>query len=807
MPLPTSPAPFSNPWLAHGAHWQQQADNARAAWDGQRAFGAQIGRLAERQGQQARAGLGALAQSMQQLFASLWQPAPDGTALAAHWQAYWRDATQRQLLLLDTLRRRGNTFLEHEAAGMPPVLDFKYEPVLDGATLPRPVNYQLLRVVPPQGVQVDEGRRPFMVVDPRAGHGAGIGGFKADSQVGEAFRNGHPVYFVAFRPVPEPGQTLADVRDAELLFLSEIAARHPDAPKPAVVGNCQGGWATLLLAASRPDLVGPVVINGAPMSYWAGKTGQNPMRYVGGLRGGALPALLLSDLGDGIFDGSALVANFEGLNPANSLFKKIYHLYANVDTEAERFLEFERWWGGFFLMTEAEIRWIVENLFVGNKLARGEAELGGERIDLRRIRSPIVVFASEGDNITPPPQALNWIADLYADADEIRAHGQRIVYMVHADIGHLGIFVSAKVAGREHDAITDVMAALEALPPGLYEMRLDDEERVRIRFEPREIEDILAFDDGRDEEAQFASVARLSELGTQVYETTLRPLVRAAVTPRAAQAFRAVQPLRARRVAYSDRNPLMGPVARLAEQARAQRAPVDPSNPFLAWERMGAKLLEQQLNLYRDLRDGRNELLFHLLYGAPAVQRLAAPALTQRDAQRREDLRALPDVRAALDGMAVGGAVEGTVRMLLLMAKARGYLRRSRLERLQTYRATAEFARMDEAAWGRVVYQQSIAVEFEPEQALATLPLLLDTDAERRDALDAVHAIMGEGPSQHAAAHAAAQELLQRFEALLRLPLAGPTVHDEGEHADEDTPAPTPPARPRRRAAAVKAIA
>jgi hypothetical protein len=157
--------------------------------------------------------------------------------------------------------------------------------------------------------------------------------------------------------------------------------------------------------------------------------------------------------------------------------------------------------------------------------------------------------------------------------------------------------------------------------------------------------------------------------------------------------------------------------------------------------------------------------------------------------------------------MAVGGAVEGTVRMLLLMAKARGYLRRSRLERLQTYRATAEFARMDEAAWGRVVYQQSIAVEFEPEQALATLPLLLDTDAERRDALDAVHAIMGEGPSQHAAAHAAAQELLQRFKALLRLPLAGPTVHDEGEHADEDTPAPTPPARPRRRAAAAKAIA
>ena len=61
--------------------------------------------------------------------------------------------------------------------------------------------------------------------------------------------------------------------------------------------------------------------------------------------------------------------NFENLNPANTLWEKWYHLYANIDTEPERFLEFERWWGGFYLFNEEEIRWIVNNLFVGNKLA------------------------------------------------------------------------------------------------------------------------------------------------------------------------------------------------------------------------------------------------------------------------------------------------------------------------------------------------------------------------------------------------------------------------------------------------------
>ena len=83
--------------------------------------------------------------------------------------------------------------------------------------------------------------------------GAGIGGFKPDSQVGVALRGGHPVYFVVFRQHPEPGQTLADVMRAEAEFLREISRRHPDAPNPIVVGNCQGGWATLVLAAANPD--------------------------------------------------------------------------------------------------------------------------------------------------------------------------------------------------------------------------------------------------------------------------------------------------------------------------------------------------------------------------------------------------------------------------------------------------------------------------------------------------------------------------------------------------------------------------
>ena len=293
---------------------------------------------------------------------------------------YGVDFAQRSILFWDTLRQRGNNFVEHERQGLPPVLHFDYEMVMDGRTFERPVNYALLRIVPPQGVTVDAKRRPYVIIDPRGGHGPGIGGFKDDSQVGVALHEGHPVYFVIFFREPEPGQTLLDVCDAERQFVHRVRELHPDAPKPAIVGNCQAGWAAMMLAAANPDDTGPIVIVGAPMSYWGGAwsegEGDNPMRYAGGLLGGTWLASLSSDLGAGTFDGAWLVQNFENLNPANTFWDKYYQVFANVDTEPPRFLEFERWWGGYFLMNREEIEWITQNLFVGNKLWSGAVKAG-----------------------------------------------------------------------------------------------------------------------------------------------------------------------------------------------------------------------------------------------------------------------------------------------------------------------------------------------------------------------------------------------------------------------------------------------
>src|SRR5262245_49500467 len=324
----------------------------------------------------------------------------------------------------------------------------------------------------------------------------------------------------------------------------------------------------MMLAASDPDDTGPIVINGAPMSYWGGSwtsgASDNPMRYAGGMLGGTWLASLSSDLGGGIFDGAYLVENFENLNPANTFWDKYYHLYANVDTEPPRFLEFERWWGGFYLMNGEEIEWITRNLFVGNKLWKGETRgPGGTAFDLRSIKAPIVLFASMGDNITPPQQAFNWVADVYGSTDEIKARGQVIVGLMHQNVGHLGIFVSGKVAKKEHAQIVSVLESIEALPPGLYGMHIDEAKDPEgkpvysVDLIERRREDVVARLNRlqRADQQPFEAVNAVSEFNQRAYELFARPLVQSLSTDYSAKLSREFHPLRFQRWAVSDLNP------------------------------------------------------------------------------------------------------------------------------------------------------------------------------------------------------------------------------------------------------------
>ena len=694
------------------------------------------------------------------------------------WAHYAVDAAQRTVLFWDTLRQRGNNYLEHVEKGQPPVLHFDYETVLDGRRFEKPVNYALVRIVPPEGVTVDARKRPYVIVDPRAGHGPGIGGFKDDSQVGVALRAGHPVYFVIFFREPEPGQTLLDVCAAEQVFVHKVRELHAQSPKPAVVGNCQGGWAAMMLAASGPDDTGPVVINGAPMSYWGGAwqegEGDNPMRYAGGLLGGSWLASLSADMGHGVFDGAYLVENFENLNPANTYWDKYYHVFANADTEPPRFLEFERWWGGFYLMNREEIEWITKNLFVGNTLWKGQTQnKAGQAFDLRNIRAPIVLFASMGDNITPPQQAFNWVADVYGSTEEIKARGQVIVGLLHDDIGHLGIFVSGKVAKKEHAQIVEVLESIELLPPGLYGMQISERRdnagktTYDVEFEEHRLEDIVERLNRfkREDEKPFEAVAQVSEFNQRAYEMFLRPLVQAISTDAGAKALRELHPLRAQRWAFSDRNPWLWWLGPAAQAVRQMRQPLSKDSAPRRQERYFADVVSAVLDYSRAMRDATSEAMFFQLYG-----NVFGSLAENRDGQAPAATAAPGDayVEEALAAIGEGGFNEAFARIGALLARP-GKMPLSRVALRKEI--AADYAgllpQLTADAWRRIRGEQEIIVRHAPEAALATLPQLVADDAERTRLLRLIDRLVADPRVQANAPTKEQAEMLARVRAAL----------------------------------------
>ena len=373
-------------------------------------------------------------------------------------------------------------------------------------------------------------------------------------------------------------------------------------------------------------------MNGSPLSYWSGEAGVNPMRLAGGLMGGAWLTHLLTDLGNRRFDGAWLAANFEALDVANTLWEKDYQVFADPDGQRERFLAFERWWTGFHALSREEIVAIVENLFVGNRLEQGRLRICEAcEADLTAIRNPLVIFSSEGDNITPPHQALGRIPAVYRTAAALKKARQRIVYLLNPDVGHLGIFVSADIACREHQAIFDSLERIERLKPGLYEMKVLHPNardlgcrspKYSVRFEPRRVEDLRSV--GQERHA-FERVRRISEWNTTAYEAFVGPWVRACANPASAAVHKWLHPMRLSRLSLSGQfNPwLLSLPWLLAAMPKLERGSA-PGNPWVQIESAASRSVAQALREWGRSRDAAYERLFSAVYDRTHLNKILA---------------------------------------------------------------------------------------------------------------------------------------------------------------------------------------
>jgi hypothetical protein len=698
------------------------------------------------------------------------------------------DALQRSILFLDLLRQRGDEEIEITSRPLATVLSFGHEVLMDGRSLPRPMNYTLSRIVPPPGVVIDPQKRPVVVVDPRAGQGPGVGGFKAESEIGDALNAGHPVYFIGFAATPVPGQQFLDVVEGQVSFFERVVELHPDAPRPFAIGNCQAGYQTLMVAILRPDLFGPCLVAGSPMSYWQGVHGKNPMRYAGGLLGGSWLTAMSSDLGKGKIDGTGLILNFDILNPSNWLWGKQYEVYTHIDTDAARYLKFEKWWGDFIQLNGDELQFLVDNLFIGDKLTRNQLKSrDGTIFDLRSITSPIIVFTSMADNISPPPQTLGWILDLYRDVDDIRAAGRTIVYCVSQEIGHLAIFVSAKVGAKEDEEFVQLMDVIDSLSPGLYEMVIAPRPANVpaagfvtgdwiARFEARSLDDIRAL--GRnspEDDRAFAAVARLSELNLSLYRTFLQPFVRALANQPMADLAQGLNPLRVSYTIFAESNPWMKGLGPLAAAVSAARRPVATDNPLLALQTQVSKQITTALDGYRAARDKLEEQMFFGFYGSPFVQALLG---INEDSIVRPVPDISPEKLAARQAQAnayeamlgTGGFDEALTRAVLYVVAADRMLDQRCALALNV--ARQQLMHLSLAEFKVMVRDQFFVLQLEPERAIEALASIVPKADARIELLKQVRSIASADDSSTAAE----SDRLARLARVLAAPIEKPAA-------------------------------
>ncbi len=113
--------------------------------------------------------------------------------------------------------------------------------------------------------------------------------------------------------------------------------------------------------------------------------------------------------------------------------------------EIENFLRMEKWIFDSPDQAGEAFRQFIKDFYQGNKLIKGEVEIGDVRVDLKSIHLPVLNIYAEQDHLVPP-SAARPLRDAVGTRDytELSFKG-----------GHIGIYVSGRAQREVPGAIHD----------------------------------------------------------------------------------------------------------------------------------------------------------------------------------------------------------------------------------------------------------------------------------------------------------------------------------------------------------------
>ncbi|MBD1927353.1 class III poly(R)-hydroxyalkanoic acid synthase subunit PhaC [Trichocoleus sp. FACHB-90] len=212
-----------------------------------------------------------------------------------------------------------------------------------------------------------------------------------------------------------------------------------------LLGICQGGAFSLCYSSIYPEKVKNLITMVTPVDFhikegllnvWGGST----------LGSQALDVDLMVDtLGN--IPGDFMNLEFLLLKPFQLGIQKYIDLLDTIESEDKllNFLRMEKWIFDSPDQAGEAYRQFMKDFYQGNKLIKGEVEIGNKRVDLGNIRIPILNIYAEQDHLVPPASSL--ALEKYIGSED---------YTVRSfPVGHIGMYVSSKVQRNLPPTIVD----------------------------------------------------------------------------------------------------------------------------------------------------------------------------------------------------------------------------------------------------------------------------------------------------------------------------------------------------------------
>lgn len=283
----------------------------------------------------------------------------------------------------------------------------------------------------------EPGGLPTLIDAPHAGHTAMIADYhKGQSLIETLLGNG--IKHVA---LTDWKTATPDMKDLEIdNYLADLVVAIDDlGGRVNLVGLCQGGWLSAMVAARFPDKVNSLVLAGAPIDTDAG---DGPIKRIAH----ASPLTFYEELvalGGGLMQGSLMLRGWKSMHVGERYIQDHLDLYEKLEDPVYLAKEeaFESWYENPIDLPGRWYLQVIEQLFKENRLAKGSFVGLGRKLHLRDITCPVYLLAGANDDITTPEQVL----------DAAKYLGTPAQHIVQKTVpgGHIGLFMGSRTL-KEH---------------------------------------------------------------------------------------------------------------------------------------------------------------------------------------------------------------------------------------------------------------------------------------------------------------------------------------------------------------------